>query len=277
MADHLHDHVHDEHCDHDHDHTDGLNWGLIQGWVQTGILLILGLYFIDLALPGGQLGNYINVENFGWLTWVGAAIFLSMGAMSALDLLRNTAHDHHHDHDHDHDHAQAGSFASWLFIGVAVIPIVLGLGVPSKPLSADAITSDLTTNMSALNLGTSQASLEIPPEQRNILDWIKAFSQSDDMRQLEGQPVDVIGFVYEDAKLQGTDDFMVVRFTMSCCVADARPFGLVVDSTEQFTQDTWIRVQGHIEIRLIDGIETPVIIADGIEITQQPEQPYLYF
>ncbi|MCL4880211.1 MAG: TIGR03943 family protein [Anaerolineae bacterium] len=273
------DHIHDEHCDHKHEA--GINWQLVQGWVQTGILIIMGLYFIDLALPGGQLGNYINVDNFGWLTWVGAAIFLSMGIINAADLLRTRPEEHHHDHshEHDHEHASAGSLSSWIFLGIATIPLIFGLGVPSKPLSADAISGDLSTNVSTINFGTSQSSIDIPSEQRNILDWIKAFSQSSDLREFEGQAVDVIGFVYKDAQLRGTDDFMVVRFTMSCCVADARPFGLVVDfpTGQEFSQDTWIQVKGHIEIRSIDGIDTPVILADSVEVTSQPEQPYLYF
>lgn len=266
------DHIHDEHCDHE---SEKIKWELVQGWAQTGILLILGLYFIDLALPGGQLGNYINVKNFGWLTWVGAAIFLLMGAISAFDLLRAKPHEHHH----DHEHAKAGSFASWFFLGVASIPLVLGLGVPSKPLSADAIANELSTNVTSLNLGSSQTSLEVAPEKRNILDWVKAFSQGSDLQAFVGQKVDVIGFIYKDAQLKDTNDFMVVRFTLSCCVADARPFGLVVDAPEEqtFTQDTWIHVQGHIEIRAIDGVDTPVIVPAHIDVTTQPDQPYLYF
>ncbi len=270
------DHVHDEHCDHDH-HEEGIHWQMVQSWTQTGILILMGLYFIDLALPGGQLGNYINVDNFGWLTWVGAAIFLSMGVINAIDLLRSQPEEHHH--EHDHQHSKAGSLSSWIFLGIAAVPLIFGLGVPSKPLSADAISGDLSTNVSAINLGTSQASIDIPSEQRNILDWIKVFSQGSDLREFEGQAADVIGFVYKDAQLRDTDDFMVVRFTMSCCVADARPFGLIVDAPDgqEFTQDTWIQVKGRIEIRSIDGVDTPVLVADSIVITQQPEQPYLYF
>ena len=72
---------------------------------------------------------------------------------------------------------------------------------------------------------------------------------------------------------------MIVRFTLSCCVADARAIGLVVINAgdEAFDQDAWVQVRGHLEIREIDGIETPVIIADDITPTDEPEQPYLFF
>jgi len=71
----------------------------------------------------------------------------------------------------------------------------------------------------------------------------------------------------------------VVRFTLSCCVADARPIGLMVENVidAELAQDTWVEVKGHFEVRSIEGIDTPVIIPDSIVVTDQPEQPYLYF
>jgi uncharacterized repeat protein (TIGR03943 family) len=85
--------------------------------------------------------------------------------------------------------------------------------------------------------------------------------------------------VYRDTRFIGSDDFMVVRFTLSCCVADARAIGLVVINQNdlELAQDTWVQVMGHIEVREIDGVETPVIIAESITFTDEPEQPYLYF
>jgi uncharacterized repeat protein (TIGR03943 family) len=276
MAIHHHDnHQHREH-DHPYDqhHDEGIDWGRVQAWVQTGIMFLTGLYFIDLALPGGDLGNYINVNNFGWLTWVGAAILLTIATLNTIDLMRQAKPDHHH----DHDHATAGSFGSWLFLGVLAIPLVLGLGVSSKPLGADAI-GELSSDVRSVGLTTASQSV-IPPENRNILDWLRSFATAEDMKALEGEPVkEVIGFVYRDARFAKSDDFMLVRFALSCCVADARPLGLVVEHPDSATyaQDTWLKVSGHIEIRSVDGVDTPVIVAETITVTSQPDQPYLYF
>ena len=51
-----------------HNHDNRIDWGVVQAWIQTGIMFLMGLYLIDLTLPGGKLGNYINTSNFGWLT-----------------------------------------------------------------------------------------------------------------------------------------------------------------------------------------------------------------
>jgi hypothetical protein len=42
-----------------------------------------------------------------------------------------------------------------------------------------------------------------------------------------GQEARLIGFVYRDDRFNG-DEFMISRFVISCCAADAAPLGLVV-------------------------------------------------
>jgi putative membrane protein len=273
---------HEEHDhEHLHQHEDVINWERVQKWIQTGILYLLSIYFIDLARPGGDLGNYVNVKNLGWLTWVGAGIFLILGIISTLELMsKNTAHaQHNHDHEHDHEHSQAGSLSSWLFLGIVALPLIFGMGIPSKPLTADAIT-EISSDVTSLSLGRATTPISsIDPEDRNILDWLRVLGTASDLREYEGQEVSILGFVYRDARMVGTSQFMVVRFTLSCCVADARPVGLLVapPAGTELAQDTWINVTGKFSIQVIDGVDTPVIEAESIEVTTQPEQPYLYF
>jgi uncharacterized repeat protein (TIGR03943 family) len=281
-----HEHIHDETCQHEHDHatTGGINWGRVQLWLQTGLMFFFALYLIDLALPGGNLSYYINVVDFGWLVWVGAAILLLIVAINVYDLLRypyqHEHHHHNHDEHHDHDHVKAGGVASWVFLSLSTVPLLLGLGVPPQPLGANAVTGELATDVASIGFGQARATTaEIAPQDRNLLDWIRLFSSSADIKEFEGQPVNLIGFVYRDARFAGTSNFMVVRFTLSCCVADARPLGLMVEDKLglNLAQDTWVKVQGTITIRNLDGVLTPIIVAETLEITTQPEQPYLYF
>lgn len=253
---------------------DSINWRRVQAWVQTGILFLMGLYFLDLALPGGNLSNYINVDNFGWLTWTGAALLFIIAAMNILDLMTPEEDDA----VTQHDSSISGSVWSWVFLGIVAIPLILGLGVPSEPLGATAITTELSADVRSIGVQNSSATLTIPSENRNLLDWVRAFSASPDMTEFEGEEISVTGFVYRDARFAGTDNFMLVRFTLSCCVADARPLGLIVENApEDFAEDTWLNVTGHIEVREFDGVETPIIVIESAEITEQPEQPYLYF
>jgi putative membrane protein len=93
-----------------------------------------------------------------------------------------------------------------------------------------------------------------------------------------GQQADVIGFVYSDIRFKDQPRFMVARFTISCCVADASAIGVIVESTDaaKLAPDSWIHVTGKFKVEDLDGQKTPVLIADKIDATKQPDQPYLY-
>lgn len=250
-----------------HDHHDGQT-ETIQLWIKTALLVGLGLYF-TYNIASGNLSNYINAR-FAWLSYVAAALFLLIGLFSAAHLLREHRHNHKHDHhDHDHSHAQI----SWRSLAIIAVPLVLGTLIPSRPLGAEAVGGSISTTTIALS---ETQTFSVPPEQRNVLDWLRAFN-SGDYAQFEGQPADLIGFVYTEP---GFDEgaFMVARFTISCCVADASAIGVPVawSDTAALKQGEWVQVKGAFSVANFDGDELPVLQAASVERIAQPEHPYLY-
>jgi putative membrane protein len=87
----------------------------------------------------------------------------------------------------------------------------------------------------------------------------------------------VVGFVYHDDRY-GEGHFMLVRYIVSCCVADASALGLVVASSDaaSLTDDQWVQVRGHFIAGDLDNWQLPVLVADAIEPVAFPNQPYLY-
>lgn len=252
-------HLH-EHHDHDHSHN------YIQEWVKIALLIGLGLYFVFNILSG-NLTNYINAR-FAWLSYVAAALFLLLGAVSLYGLLRrDSEHDHHHDHDHDH------SQISWFGLAVVAIPLVLGTLVPSRPLGAAAVGSDINSN--AFTSGQDATTFTIAPLQRNVLDWIRVFNVTDDLTTLNGQEADITGFVYRDSSFPD-NQFMIARFTISCCVADSTAVGLPVVWDEPLPEDTWVQVLGRFQVEEFRGEQRPVLHPIMVEQIEQPEHPYLY-
>jgi putative membrane protein len=71
---------------------------------------------------------------------------------------------------------------------------------------------------------------------------------------------------------------MIGRFVLSCCVADAAPVGLVVQTADaiQLEEDQWVDVTGHFIVDTFDGTEMPILVADTLTETEPPAQPYLY-
>ncbi|MDX2161501.1 MAG: TIGR03943 family protein [bacterium] len=272
------DHDHPAH-DHDHDHDGGHDHraDLLMLWLKTALLIGLGVYFVR-TIVTGSLTNYIN-ERFAWLSYLAAALFLLLGLYSlwiAVRASRSDAalhqalnHDHDHDHDADHTHEQI----SWGTLAILAIPLLLGTLIPSRPLGAEAISGNLATSASigATTTFTTQ------PLDRNVLDWLRYFATLGDYQEAVGQPADVIGFVYKEPTF-GDDQFMVARFTVSCCVADASAIGVPVQFADSATleQGAWVRVRGAFTVGDFQGDTMPVLVADALEPVEQPKHPYLY-
>jgi putative membrane protein len=261
---HFHDHDHDHEHEHEHGGTD------LRSWLKTALLLGLGVYFIYI-IASGNLSNYIN-ERFGWLSYLAAVLFLVLGVFSGLQTLR--VHQHHHgehDHDHDHHHDHEHGSLSWSTIAIVALPLVLGTLIPSRPLGAEAVDGGISTSAASTSITTFSRN----PLERNVLDWLRVFSATEDYTELNGQPADVIGFVYTEPTF-GADQFMVARFTVSCCVADASAIGVPVQWAEALPQGEWVRVQGTMQVGEFRGDTLPILHAASVEIVEQPEHPYLY-
>lgn len=243
-------------------------------YLQTGILVGLGLYLL-VKIFGGTLYFYIN-ERFLWLVALGAGIFFLLGqAVFFRGEERNQAA-HSHAHTHDHHHHPAGG--AWGLVIVA-LPLLLGFLVPAKPLDSAALdTRGITTN-TALSLDSQSQAQELarPSDQRTVLDWVRAFNYASEPGIYTGETADVIGFVYHDDRL-AANQFLVSRFTVTCCVADAFAVGVIVQSEEaaQWPGNTWVHVAGTIEVGSLDGNAAPLILAESIKEVPLPPQPYLF-
>ncbi len=252
--------AHFHHHAHDHDHAREQRIA----WVRVALLLGLGLYFVY-NITSGNLSNYIN-ERFVWLSYVAAALFLLLGGFAAINLLRKSDHDDHH---HDHDHGNL----SWGVMLIVAIPLVLGTLIPSRPLGADAVTG--TIGITAADAANTTV-FEIAPLDRNVLDWLRAFSREPNANSFNSAPADLIGFVYSEPDFPA-DQFMVARFTISCCVADASAIGVPVRFTETApAQGEWVRVQGSFQAGEFRDDLLPILHASSIEVIEQPRHPYLY-
>ncbi len=250
-----HDHHHPAPTRFDHD---------LRAWLRVALLLGLGLYFAY-NVVSGNLANYINAR-FTWLSVVAAALFLLLAASALLDRLRARAHSHPH---HDHHHGPL----SWPVLAIIAVPLLLGALIPSRPLGADAVQGSLT----ARAVGLEGAAFTTDPLEWNVLDWLRAFNASNDLTAFEGQQADVVGFVFRRPDFP-PHHFMVARFIVSCCVADASAVGLPVRWAEPVSlpDDTWVRVRGAFRLGDFGGNMVPILHAEAVEPVEEPAHPYLY-
>lgn len=238
-------------------------------------LLLLALFlFLMGKILNNQLLWYIN-QRFVILTQIGI-VFLAILAQrlfTEVRIARERQKAEEHDHHHDHDHAPSA-----VNLWIMVIPLLIGILIPAKPLDASAVSAKgLSTSSGLISSDSTSRLFETESEQRNVLDWVKLFYFEEDLNPFIGQQASVIGFVYRDETLpQG--QFFVSRFILSCCAADGYAVGMTVESPEAdaLEQDAWVKVTGSVDVISLDGRASPLIRAEAIEIVPQPEQPYLY-
>jgi putative membrane protein len=99
-----------------------------------------------------------------------------------------------------------------------------------------------------------------------------------DMDKYKGTPVEVVGFVFNENESFADDEFVPARLMMVCCAADMQPVGLLCqyEKTSELKADSWVKVSGTIEEAEFEGETIPVIVAQSVEMTEEPDEAYVY-
>jgi uncharacterized repeat protein (TIGR03943 family) len=238
-------------------------------------LLLFGLFlFLMTKVINNQLTWYINLR-FVTLTIAGIVFLVILVQRLFSEVLRlRRQRAGHEDHHHDgHDHAPS-SINLWIML----IPLLIGVLIPARPLDSSAVSAKgLTTSAPLINSDASSQVFETPSEQRNVLDWVKLFYLEKELSPYIDQQASVVGFVYFDERLPD-GQFFVSRFILSCCAADGYAVGMIVewDQTDTLKQDQWVQVRGPVDAVSFEGNVSPIIRAETVELVSQPDQPYLY-
>lgn len=243
----------------------------MQRALKASILVALGLFLYG-RVVGGSIYFYIN-ERFTALTLL-AAVGLVLVAGSYLVLAQRA--------DPDGNGHSRGSL-SWGAFLLLALPVVFGWLVPPAPLGASALTNRQLDIGGSGGVGSVPAGgdtrLAAPADggARNVLDWVRALHAQPDPAAFSGEEATVVGFVYRDERF-AAGQFLVARYVLSCCAADAAPIGLVVQWPQEaeLPVDEWVEVEGHFELQPFAGEQSAVLVAQSVTTTERPRQPYLY-
>ena len=116
------------------------------------------------------------------------------------------------------------------------------------------------------------------PEERTIIDWIRTLNVYPEPDAYADQPVKVSGFVVHMPDWPD-DHFMIARFVLTCCAADAYPVGLpvVLPAGEPLPKpDAWLEVAGTMQTGTLSGKRQLVIGSPAITEIPEPRNPYEY-
>jgi uncharacterized repeat protein (TIGR03943 family) len=239
--------------------------------LQALVLAILGLFLI-LKIYDGRILLYINQRFIALVLFAAVGLIILSQIAFQSTALKSTKEILEHAEETVQNRTPLWSI--WLI----ALPILIALFIPERPLGAYAVdTRGMNSNSPLAPNQADRIVLDVPPGQRNVLDWIRIFQSVDDINKLSGEPADITGFVYLDPRLP-TNQIMVGRFTITCCVADAVALGIVVETTQAaiLESNTWVRVKGKIQVIQDEEKLKPLLQAIEVETIPEPAQPYLF-
>ncbi|MEF3304413.1 TIGR03943 family putative permease subunit [Paenibacillus sp. GYB003] len=210
---------------------------------------------------------------------------------------------------HDHDHTAAGSpWKSAALYGLFAFPLLLGFLTPDATLGS-ALAAKKGMNLSSAapikpaargdgEAGDAGGADRLFPSDPFTAPFAKLARElypldvvpvSDD-RYIEtlttldlyadrfaGKTVKLSGFVYRDETIPA-GRFVLGRFSVECCSADAAPYGVLVeyDRAALYATDQWLEVTGTIGKTKRDGDELLSVRAQKIVKIDAPKEPYVY-
>ncbi len=240
---------------------------------QALILALVGFFLLE-KVWSGKILLYIN-QRFVLLVLI-AGILLIISAQLIFQERKKSAALGEEGQESNLPSVSPGSRINLMWM---VIPLLLGVLIPARALGTSALPNRGITVSSPFTIQntTNVQALDRPAAQRTVLDWIRAFHAQSNPQSLNAEPVDVIGFVYHDPRLQA-NQFLIGRYAIACCIADATAIGITVNwqQSAALENNHWVRVQGSIASGELDGQAVPVINADQVLPIQEPDQPYLF-
>jgi putative membrane protein len=242
-------------------------------WAKAVVLLAMSVYLAILVLTG-NIYNYMN-QSLIWLVVVAVVLFGFMGVWQLILVWRNPMYQHQLSDNLEVSHAGHNhSRVTWGWLAIAAIPLLFALVFPSTPLGAEAVNGNISLN--PVGVGNASA-FSRAPQDRNILDWLREFNRINNPASFNDLPVNVLGFVYREPDMPA-NQFLVARFTVSCCVADAFAIGLPVqlENAQDYETGTWVQVQGNLQAGQFGDETVPIVIPSEITIAEAPNTPYLY-
>jgi putative membrane protein len=156
-------------------------------------------------------------------------------------------------------------------IGLVAAPVVVVLALPQGALGSYAASR----RSSFVGAGFVTSAEDVATGELSLVDVAGAVRSEEGMTALvrrAGTEVSFVGFVVRDAGMPA-DEFMLTRFMISCCVADALGVQVRVVGAPpgQFEEDDWVQVTGAIYPL---GREVAVDASDVVAV-HRPKHPYL--
>jgi putative membrane protein len=229
-------------------------WSPARVWTGATLAAWAGSFWFVLA--DGRVPLYLSSRT-AWLIPLGG-VLATATAVGRLASARTTRPE------------PLGKREAWT-LGLVVMPVVLLLAMPPSTLGTYAAGR----RSSFVGAGVSASSGALDSGTITLIDVAAAQSSKQGQAALQRHAGDMVSFegLVTAQPAAGPGEFLLTRFIITCCVADATIAQVkVVDAPAGQLQDnTWVRVTG----KLYPLGNDVLVDATGVTSIAQPAQPYL--
>ncbi|MEG0295072.1 MAG: TIGR03943 family protein [Clostridium sp.] len=158
---------------------------------------------------------------------------------------------------------------------IFIIPLVIGFSMNAQAMTSNMIKND-NLSISIPGIDASSTSKErVVIENSNFLEFID--DSVENYNKYKSKEIEISGFVYKDVNYQN-NEFAIARFMMTCCSADMKIVGLkcIINNEITYTNDTWVKAIGTLELQNINGDNVTVLNIREIEEVNAPKNQYVY-
>ncbi|WEV45383.1 TIGR03943 family protein [Streptococcaceae bacterium ESL0687] len=263
--------------------------------------LILSGYFelMMYLMASGKLNQYINVH-YSYLAEISMVLALFLSVVQLINWVKASKQKHRNS-----PKMILKNSMSYLLLA---LPLFVCLFLPYEsldasvvnnkgfvfPLSKESGTSDDGTTVQYLKPNTSsyftksdyddlmkktlktyQNSSLIEVTEKNYMEVMELIY--DYPSEFIGKKIRLTGFVYNNASGEQNYHFLF-RFGIIHCIADSGVFGLMIQTNQDYKDNTWLSVEGTIISQFFDVYKRniPAIQVDQAQEVDQPSNPYVY-
>jgi uncharacterized repeat protein (TIGR03943 family) len=237
-------------------------WGvlLLKYWLTGQLNLLIHPNYFGLAIATGFFLLIVSVLRTAQLLW--ARRQRQLGKIPAVPVA-------------PHITLFPPGWSSLLLLAAAIAGLIV---TPTVFASDTAIQRGITDSVMLTRTQPQSFRSVSRPEERNLVEWIRTLGVYPEPDAYVGQKVNVQGFVVHTGELP-SQYFLISRFVITCCAADAYPVGLPVKLTTNrnaYPPDTWLEVEGQMITETLAGRRQLTIEASSLEKIEKPADPYFY-
>ena len=156
-------------------------------------------------------------------------------------------------------------------LGLLLIPVVAIAALPPSTLGAYAASR----RSSFIGAGFESSAKDLATGELTLVDLAGATRSRSGMRALSERAeteVNLVGFVVRDRGME-VDEFLLTRFIVSCCAADALSVQIRVLGAPpgEFEEDDWVEVTGS----MFPLGEEIIVQATDVMGVERPSRPYI--